>query len=238
MTPIVSGTTMERIVRALLLTVLVDVFAVLYLWDGYVGYQRRNALDFAKMLGMPAEAAPPIHRDLSSAEGRKLADSLKPGEELNKVAERLGLPSVRQPDAAYYLGPGGWLKLSLRGERVQEATWFKAGHSESDQQLQLWIGYALFVVGIGVTVQFVRVLNTRAVLSDAGLQIAGQALISFEAMTDLRKPAPSRPGVVELLFTRNGAVEVMLLDDFIIKELPAIVAAISEHKGFRNPLNK
>ena len=38
MQPISSGTTTERIARSTLLVVLVNGFAVAFLWDGYVGY--------------------------------------------------------------------------------------------------------------------------------------------------------------------------------------------------------
>jgi hypothetical protein len=237
MTPIISGTTVERLIRTLLFSVLVDVFAVLYFWDGYVGYQRQNAQEFAKLLGLPTDAAPPIHGELSSAAGRRLAAELKSGEELSKAAEHLGSPSVRQPDAAYYLGPGGWLKLSLRGDRVQEATWKKAGHTESDQQLQRWIGFVLLFVGVGATLQLARVLSTRATLSDSGLRIVGRPPIPFEAMTELRKPASGRVGIVELVYESNGRGGVVRLDDYVIKKLPAMVAAICERKGFSNPLS-
>lgn len=238
MTPIISGTTVERIIRTLLFSVLVDVFAVLYLRDGYVGYQRQNAQEFAKLLGLPTDAAPPIRGELSTAEGRRLAAELKSGEELSKVAGRFDSPSLRQPDAAYYLGPGGWLKLSLRGDRVQEATWTNAGHTESDQQLQRWIGFALLVVGVGATFQLARVLSTRATLSDTGLRISGRPPIPFEAMTELRKPRSGRVGVVELAYTQDGLGGVVQLDDYVIKKLPAIVAAICERKGFSNPLSE
>lgn len=237
MTPIISGTTVERIIRTLLFSVLVDVFAVLYLWDGYVGYQRQNARELAKLLGLPTDAAPPTQGELSTVEGRRLAAELKPGEELSKVAGHFGSPSVRLPDAAYFLGPGGWLKLGMRGDRVQEATWTSAGHTESDQQLQRWIGFVLLVVGVGATFQLARVLSTRATLSDAGLRIGGRPPIPFEAMTELRKPASGRVGIVELAYESDGRSGVVRLDDYVIKKLPAIVAAICERKGLSNPLS-
>ena len=236
MSPITSGTTVERIVRTLLVSVLVDVFAGLYLWDGFVGYERQNAQEFAHLMGMPADASPDVLHDLSSIVGRQWVEDLRPGTPFTDNAGRLGSPAFRQSDAVYYLGPNGWLKIELRDDRVQSATWSSAAHSESDLQLQRWIGFALLIVGLGATFQLARVVTTRAILTDDGLQISGRKPISFESMIELRKPSSGQAGVVELVHEIDGRKNVAKLDKYVIKELPAIVAAICEFKSFENPM--
>ncbi len=236
MTPITSGTTMERIVRTLLVSVLVDVFAVWYLWDGFIGYERQNAREFTRLMGMPADASPDVHHDLSSVTGRRWVDELKTGTPFADLVDRLGSPTFRRSDAAYYLGPTGWLKVELRGDTLQRATWTSASHSESDLQLQRWIGFALLAFGLGATFQLARVVTTRAALSAEGLRISGRESISFDAMIELRKPSSCRVGVVELVYEIDGRRNVAKLDEYVIKELSSIVAAICEFKSFDNPM--
>jgi|CXWL01.1.fsa_nt_gi hypothetical protein len=231
MTPINSGTSIERIVRSLLLSLLVDVFAVMYLYDGYMGYSQKNAVQVATLLGLPASAAPAPNPQLTSERGRKLADTVRVGEPLDKLSTELGAPSIRQADAAYFLGPGGWLKVELDQDRVRTAKWFDGPHSESDQSIQRLIGYILVVVGFAATLNLARVIATRAQLTEAGFQVTGRPLVPFEAMTALRSSS-STAGVNELDYTHNGQSATLRLDPYLYKHAAAISQAIAERKGF------
>ena len=53
-----SGTTTERLVRAVLLVIMLTGFAAWYLWDGHVGYPRANARALIELLGRQDQPPP------------------------------------------------------------------------------------------------------------------------------------------------------------------------------------
>ena len=231
MTPIHSRTSTERIVRSLLLSLLVDVFAVMYLYDGFVGYPQKNAVQFTMLLGRSAADSFAPNSQLTAERGRRFAETLRAGQPPDKTATELGPPTVRQDNAAYFLGPGGWLKVELDRDRVISAKWFDGPHTESDQSIQRLIGWILVLVGFAATLNLGRVIATRASLTDAGLQVTGRPLVSFESMTALRSSS-SAAGVSELDYTHDGQSATLRLDPYLYKNAVAISQAIAERKGF------
>ncbi len=231
MNAITSRTSTERIVRSLLLSLLVDVFAIYFLYDGYVGYPQKNAVQFASLFGKSGGEAPAPNPQVTADRGRRLVASMRAGESLEKIAAEFGPPAVRQTDAAYFLGPGGWLKVDIDGDRVRSAKWFDGPHTESDQSIQRLIGWILVAVGFAATLNLARVLATRAQLTDAGLQVSGGPLVPFESMTALRT-STSAAGVSELDYLHNGHSATIRLDPYLYKDAAAIAHAITERKGF------
>ncbi len=229
---IISGTTTERIVRATLLAVLVVVSAVAFLWDGYVGYARDNGEELARLLGVDPAIVPPGNHELTQALGREIAEETRPGTPLTAAIAELGDPTLVHGEDAYYLGPCGWLHLARDGERVVSAAWIDGKRSESDQQWQRWIGYALAVLGIIATANLLRVLATRAMLSDDGLLLRGRRLIRWDDITDLRTDLSDKDGRTELTFSVGGEPRVLRLNDYVYKTLPSLVDAIRERKQF------
>lgn len=231
MNTISSGTSNERIIRSVLFSLLVDFFAVYFLYDGYVGYPRKNALQLANLLGLPAAEAPQPNPSLTDAKGSELAASTRAGETLDKLSASIGGPPVRQQDAAYYPGPGGWLRVELDRDRIRAANWVKGPHSEADQKIQRWIGWGLMVLGVAATANLVRVIGTRAALTEAGLQVSGSPLIPFDAMSGLKLPASSG-GVARLEYTRGGSQKTLVLDPYFYRQAVEIAKEIARRKGF------
>lgn len=231
MNAISSGTSNERIIRSILFSLLVDFFAVYFLYDGYVGYPRKNVLQLASLLGLPASQAPAANQSLSEARGQELVASVRPGETLDKLSADIGAPPIRQQDAGYFPGPGGWLRVELERDRIREARWVKGPHTEADQRIQRWIGWGLVAFGFVATVNLARVIGTRAVLTGEGLRVSGSPLIPFESMTALRLPGtPS--GIAQLEYTREGNRKTLPLDPYFYKQAAAIAREIAQHKGF------
>ncbi len=230
-----SGTTTERLLRTLLLMVLVDGFTAAYLWDGYVGYARQNGRELVRLLGLPADTDPATLANLSAEEGRNIAATVKAGEELTAVTAKLGPPSLLHGNDAYFLGPGGWLKVQKSGERIAGAAWTDGPKTESDQKWQRWIGFALAGFGVLIMIRLVVVASARLVLSDAGLEVGGRPVIPFAAMSALRPDPAGRAACVELEYSLRGASHRVRLDGYVYKKLPEIVAAICERKGYANP---
>jgi len=244
---IISGTTTERVVRTLLLMLLIDGFTVAYLWDGYVGYVRQNAHELVRLLGLPSDAAPPINSTLTASEAQRIVQTIKAGDELSALTTVLGKPSLEHGGDAYFLGPGGWLKVPAAdlplsraasnhsaGSRIASAAWTSGPKTESDQQWQRWIGYALAVGGLIVTLHLALVLVTRLTLLDDGL-LLGKQLISLDTITALRADPAGRSGCMEIEYSVDGRLQRISLNRYVYKRLPEIVAAICERKGFANP---
>jgi hypothetical protein len=233
MPTITSGPSYERLLRAGALMLLVDVFTFLFLWDGFIGYARKNAAELAGLLGSEQVLTPDSRR--TAAWGRESALRLKAGEPLEAVTARLGAPTAVKDDTLYYLGRGGWLQVHIQNGRVQDAAWTTAKHSEADQRWQRWIGYALALVGVAATIHFGLVAATRATVDELGVRLNGRKVVPWEAITGLR-PVSGHTGAVDLEFVANGEPERVRLDDYRYKNLDAVAAVISERKGFENPL--
>jgi hypothetical protein len=229
---------------------LIDGFTFAYLWDGYVGYARQNGNELVRLLGLPSDVAPPINSSLTANEGQRIALTIKGGDELSAVTAELGRPNLEHGGDAYFVGPGGWLKVPAAdlplsraasnhsaGSRIASVTWTSGPKTESDQQWQRWIGYALAVGGLIVAVRLALVLTTRLTLSDDGLWIRGRRLVKipFDAITALRADPAGRSGCVEIEYSLDGRLQRVGLDRYVFKRLPEIVAAICERKGFANP---
>jgi len=232
---IVSGTSTERIVRTLLLMLLVDGFTIAYLWDGYVGYARQNAQELVRLLGLPPNAAPSINAAMTAAVAQRIVREVKPGGELTAITSIIGQPVLEHSGDAYYLGPGGWLKVQSSGSRIENITWTDGPKTEADQQWQRWIGYALAFGGLIVAVRLALVLATRLVLSNAGLQVNRRPLIPFDSITALRADPTGGSGCVELEYSLDGRSHRVRLDRYVFQRLPEFVATICERKGFTDP---
>jgi hypothetical protein len=230
MNPINSGTSTERIIRSLLLCVLVDVFAMYFLYDGYVGYPRKNAEQLTKLIGLPPEQAPVPNDTVTAERGRALAETVRAGGDLGTLSGELGPPGLRQSDAAFFVGPGGWLKADLRGDMLVSARWYDGPHSEADQSIQRIIGWLLVAGGLAAMLNLIRVIMTRAQLSEAGLQVTGHRPIPFEAMTGLRHSDSSGVGVLE--YTASGQSWTLRLDPYIYRQADEIARVIADRKGF------
>ena len=234
--PVRSGTTTERLLRAGLLAVVINGFAVAFLWDGYFGYARQNVESLVKSLGLSIDPLPAIDPKLTAELGRSLVGRIPDDAPVSQAAETLGEPALRNGDDAYYLGPAGHIKTRRRGGRIVSVEWVDGpAHTATDLMYQCWIGYVLGVLGLVSLGQIVRVATTRAVLSDEGLKIRGKPLITLEAISGIRDKRESG-GTVEIEFRDGQAAGSVELDGYVYRDRDAIVEAICVVKGFVNPL--
>lgn len=237
MEPIHSGTTTERIVRTTLILLLMGGFGAAYLRDGFGGYARKNARTVADNLGLPKDTALRVNFDLSVETASRVAQEVVAGDPLEKVTAQLGEPTVVHEGSAYFLGPGVRVAVKLSGDRVAAIEWTEQGlKTEGDQFLQRVIGVVLASFALVLLVQLVRVVTTRATLSEAGLKLRGRPIVPFDAMGGLTAERYRKTGWVELAYTLDGRDASVRLDSYIIKEFRPIVSAICERCGFDNPL--
>jgi len=235
MQPMSFGTSRERIIRTTLLVLLVTVFALAFLRDGYGGYARKNAAELAASLGLAGNAPLVINGQLTSDEGKRLASKFTGAGGLAGIKDRLGEPAYERDGAAYFVGPGGHLLVESDTGRTAKATWVEGGRSETDQAMQRWVGYVLSVGAIVFAMQLVRVLLTRTSLSDAGLKVTGHPLIPLDAIQTVRVVGERGPSV-DVDYAFGGGKATIRLDPYVTDRLPVLVRAICQARGLEDPL--
>jgi hypothetical protein len=216
-------------------TILINGFALAFLWDGYVGYAQKNARQLVRSLGLNEAVQPIVNPRLTADEARGLTQRIAKGATFETVTTALGNPPLSHGDDAYYLGPGGNLRVHLERGRVESFEWRDGVYTETDQALQRYLGYVLGVVGIGVIVRLVRVLTTRVSLTEAGIKITGKPTIPWEAITALRAANVKSGRCIELDYSIADRRRRIRLDDYVVKDFDAILAATCERAGLPNP---
>lgn len=234
MKQIVSGTSTERIVRSLIAFLLIAGFAAAFLWDGYWGYARKNKAELTRVLGATTTPLPMV-KQLSAEEARLIASDPK-SHSLNELTQRLGEPAFRVGDSAYFVGRGGWLKASVQGDRVIKLEWIDGPHSETDQNLQRILGVLLAAIGLISLIHLIRVLNTRAIVSESGLTF-GPRTIPWDAIRGVTADPNGRAGVVVLGHVDGAGLHQVRLDPYVYSRLPEIVSQICEIKGSPHPFS-
>lgn len=225
MAVIQSGTTVERIVRAGLVTVLTLGFSLAFLYDAYVGYPRANAAALATSLGLEQSNGTVINRKVTANECKRIARALKDGI-ADQLVSSLGKASFTHESFDYYVGRGGHLRTKTTGAHVTDAAWREASHTESDLIWQAWIGYTLGAVGVLMLAQLVRVATTRVVLSADGLKVRGRSVIPRSAITRIVSDQFEKTGQVEIEYSMDGYDGRVRLDAYVVKKLPLIVEEI------------
>ena len=199
MEPIHSGTTTERIVRTGLMVVLFGGFAIAYLLDGFGGYARDNAKQYVEKLGLPGDPLPEIRPEMTRARALDLQDKYQGRvPSLAELKVELGEPGLEHGTKVYYFGPGGVLWRDSQMGVKQPWGWDDGRHTEMDLRTQQWIAYLLSALALTFIIQFIRVITTRATLSEEGLKLRGHPLIPFPAMLRLHSEQYKRKGWVDL----------------------------------------
>jgi hypothetical protein len=233
MEPIHSGTTTGRILRNAALLLLVGGYSAWSLVDGYITYPKANVESAMRtQLGIePPDPLPVINAQLTAEK----VTGIVAGDSLDAATSRFGVAPFRHDDAAYYFGRGGFARLQVVNGTVSQAEWLDGpDYSATDLFFQRAVGFILVPVTLLLILQFVRVMRTRASLTDEGLAVRGKPVIPFEAMTGIRTGRAARlpTGVAVLDYELDDRAGSVRLDSYVVKEQPAILAAIRERKGF------
>lgn len=230
MEPIISSTTGERIARTALFALVVPGFCAWSFWDGYVAYPRQNMTEAIATMGADVPDPPPvILDDLTEA---RVAE-IEPRRPLGELEAELGTDAFRHEGKAYFFGPGGRLRVDVRGNRATRVEWVDGTH---DEQFQKGMALVLSPFGLFCIFRLVRVVRTRVSLTEAGLQIGGRPPIPYEAMKGFSSERYRKTGWIELQYSIDGSDRKLRLDNYVIKEFRPIVEAICEKTGLDDPL--
>ncbi len=233
MTPIRSWTTPERVIRTAIFTVIITVFTVLCYKDRYIAYPRENVTSLLKNFPDLEGQSPEPDPDITES----TVDTLTRGMTLREIEDQLGSPVFADDSQAVYFGEAGMLLVPLRrGKLFGEVVWKDGPHNQVDLFLQLAMAIGLTPVSLFALFQLARVVTTRAELSDAGLKLRGKPLVPFDAMKALDATHYRKKGWVEISYSLGGRDRRVRLDDYVIKEFPAMIREICARRGFESPL--
>lgn len=246
MSGIVSGTTTERILRTLVITAMLTVFSAWFLYDGYVTWPRDNLEKAVEALSPVPDELPTINTAITGSAARQFKTELDAkratGDRLTRkdLNDRLGQPGWQDTDEGVirclYFGPAGVMEVQVRGDLLTGVTYDEAMKDEAELIMQKVLGYGLLPLAVAMIFQTVRVVTTKIVLSDQGLQFRGRPVIPFEAMTSLDTANYSKKGYVDLVYSLGGKSKKVRLDQYIICEYRSIITEICGRRAFENPL--
>lgn len=234
-----SGTTVARILRAALVLAMTGGFAAAFLFDGFFGYPRLNAMALAESLALPLETMPHINAQLTAEMAEAIRSRVGVGDPLTALTDDLGDPDLHHNKDVYYLGPGGHLRATVDRGRIRELGWVGGRKSESELRWQQYLGFALSVVALASLVRLILLLTMRVTISSQGLKLPGRRMIGFDAMTALKSEEKPSFGRLVLEYDVGGGSRTVTLDRYAIAAWEPIVTALCDRKGFtRPPLGK
>lgn len=236
MLSITSKTTTERLLRSAALATLISVFCGLFLWDGYVGYPRANADELTKLLGLPSNPRPVIHRNLTAPRGVALAATWRLETKPEEVTTQLGEPGLKHGNDNYYLGPGGHLRVRTANGTVSEAEWVSGRNGDEELAWQRGIGFALLLPALLAILHLLRVAAFRVTVTDTHLAVSGKRPIPFNAITGVVSGGRHTDRCVTIRYKCDDRTRTLTLDSYRVSRWDAIVAAVCAKTGLDNPL--
>lgn len=231
MQPIVSGTTTERIIRTAILAVLFSGYSVWLLRDGYITYPQANLRStLENKIGVPLQGKLPVVDTKLTA---KTVEKIPQNSSFDVLKEQLGEPHLKHHEQYYYFGEAGYLSVQVNANKKAFYRWNPGPLYKSiDITMQRVFGIALIPVGLGLFFQFFRVIRTRVELSDVGLKVRGKPLIPidqilFVVTPDLNKTKKS-DDKIRIHYNQNDEEKILLMDAYVVKELPAMIETIQK----------
>lgn len=211
---------------------LVDVFALMFLWDGFTGYRTENAAQLVELLGLTETTSLAVNARVTRTDASKFA-SKTPGElTLAAGIDAFGPPTLEHKGSTYFVGPGGWMSITQEGASGPRAEWTDAKHTESDQAWQRYLGYALALLSLYATYGFMMTVATRITLTNDGLRVFGRKPVAWEAVTGIDR---DESGAFSVDVTGSNPI---VIDEYTYKGAKQLVAAICEHEGLASPVGE
>lgn len=238
-----SGPRRERIVRNGLFMLMCLGMGGYFLYDGLVGYPHANFEE--NRLQLPVDQRSKGD-DATVYPGANLAhvDQIKQtlndtqiGKRREAIATLIGgPPSVELGDSVYYFGVDGVIKIAKADDRLlQRMEVIPAKKSMKDIQLQTYLGIFIGAIAVYMAIFVIRVMRTRASVSDEGLSINRREPIPFDKMKSLDTTPFRKKGRVYVVCEGDPAPRI-LLDEYHYADFDKLMAALCERTGFADPV--
>lgn len=231
MQPIISGTTTERIIRTAILAILFSGYSVWLLRDGYITYPLANLQSTLKnKIGVDLKGNLPVVDTKLTA---STVEQIPQNSSFDAMKKLLGEPHLKHHEQYYYFGEAGFLSVQVNASKKISYRWNPGPlYKPIDITMQRVFGISLIPVGLGLLFQFIRVIRTRVELSDAGLLVRGKPLIPMDQIlfvvtpdTDKTKKSDDK---IRIHYNKNDEEKILLMDAYVVKELPAMIETIQK----------
>lgn len=238
-----SGPRTERIVRNGIFMLMCLGMGGWFAYDGWIGYPNKNFEE--NRLQLPVEDrgkadGAPVYPAANVENAQQVATAIEksmPSQRREALEKTFGgPPSVELDDAIYYFGENGLIKIGKSGDRILATMDVVAAKkSLKDFQYQKYLG--IFVGGVGIYMLFflVRVMRSRAEVSDEGLSLNGRKPIPFSTMKSLDTSEFRKKGRIYIICDGDPAPRV-LFDEYHYAEFDKLMAALCEKTGFDDPV--
>ncbi len=224
----------------LLRTVVCLGIAGWFVYDGLIGYHKRNREAATLKLNAPEPFGGQVKFDDLGETPTKdtFEKALKAKPSTNEeLQQHLGHPTFVSGADQYYVSRYGYAKVTVKDGRatLSPADWVTWGKTreEIDHQFYWAVGWA--AVGLYFLWRLIKAATLRVVVDDEGLTYAGQRIL-FADMVSLRDYSPK--GWIDLYYKRGAGEKKLRLDNEKVLRFDEIVAAICEAKGFRNEVQE
>jgi hypothetical protein len=210
-------------------------FALYFVYDGVIGYPKKNRAEAAKVLaGKPIEGQVTFDQlgERPAEEDVARLQVAKPTSR-QQVYDVLGQPTFKAGDEEYFISRYGYAKITMRGGIVNrdELLWKKWYKSKEEVTGQFYWALIPALPGLWFLWRLYKAATLRVVVDDAGVQYDRQR-IGWEAMESLRDYSPK--GWIDLYYKDGARQKKLRLDNEKVALFDEIVAAICEKKGYAN----
>lgn len=217
-------------------TVIFLGFALYFVYDGALGWPRKNRVEAERKLAAPEPFGGQVKYDrLGETPTKNDFDKLLKGRptRLDQVRAALGEPTFTKDADHYFMSRYGYARVSSRSGTVALSptdwvTWAKT-RDEIRQQFVWAIVPAL--PGLYFLWRLIKAMTLRVTIDDEGMVYSGRR-IAFADMVSLRDYNPK--GWIDLYYNAGAAQRKLRLDNEKVKLFDEIIAAICDAKGFRN----
>lgn len=239
---IVSTTAKRGAARLVFMFVLLAGFASWFAYDGWVTYPNRNLEAARQALPQNVERMPPANPAVTEESAKAFQAEAAKGLPLADLRAKWGEPFLTAPAAAdsaggktdaYFLGPYGWVRVTVAGEKVDKIEWHEGAKGYSDILVQKLLAFLLGAAALVPLVRVLMALPNKYQLDDEGLVLPRLGRIPFDRMTGIDAADFHKRGIVRLRYRDSaGQDRTAVLDEEKIEKFDEIVAALCKHKGW------
>ena len=235
---IVSGTTPDRRNRIIIFLALFGLFAGWFGYDGFVRYPAKN-MAWARQYLASIENFPPLDQIKANPKATlEHLNKVKPGMTTAEIKTLLGEPAFQDSKNCCYIGVASFGWFTLNGDKIAEVkkVQMNSEPTESDIANQKRISFIAGGAALLALIHLLRVLKSRTVLDDQGLQVSGK-LVGWDAMRSLDASQYAQKGWLDLEYALGDTTAIVRLDSYHIDLFDEIVTEICQRKEFASPLS-
>jgi hypothetical protein len=239
---IVSGLSQRTVTRLGFMFLLLGAFGAWFAYDGWVTYPQRNVEAARQAFPKSVEAEPVANPAVTQESAMALQPKADKKVSLADLRKQWGEPAylgsasgsgTSAEQAAYFVGPYGFVRVSLEGETATKVDWRDGPKVASDIGVQRLLGIGLGGAALIPLVLLLVQMAGKYVLDDQGLVLPKVGRVAYDQMTGIDTTQLNKKGLVQLQYRdARGQAATAVLDEEKIARFEEIVAGLCEKKSW------